>query len=166
MSVDLGVKLTCPVSIASILSGTREALKGILSLSHTAAIHAEDCLSETPTDSSAFLETTTGTIKIYIDGYPEDPAFLFVSTRTGEPLTEEGSGNFAVVEMHGQSLGNLVGAAIAIAIARECGSDIEDNLPYFSDRFEQSAAEFLDAVKQRKWKEEIFPGQEVADFRD
>lgn len=148
MSVDLAVKLTCPVTMASVLSGTEEALKEILCLSEARAVYAEDHLSKTTVNSSAFLDTTTGMIKIYVADYPDDPAFLFVSDRPGDPLTGEGSGNFAVVEMHGESLGNLVGAATAVAIARKCGSKIEDNLPYFSKSFEHSPAEFVAAMNE------------------
>ncbi|HEX6189814.1 MAG TPA: hypothetical protein VFZ40_17190 [Pyrinomonadaceae bacterium] len=118
-------------------------------------MRADDYLSSTPLSSSALLDGPIGTIKVYVDDYRDEPAFLFVSERSSDPVAGEGGGDFAVVEMHGESLGNLLGGAIAIAIARKCGSTIEDNLPYFSKTFEQSPAEFVGAMKEISWKEPL-----------
>ena len=147
MSIDLAVRLTRSVPLASLLDGTEKALQEILELPRGPSVHAEDYLRREPLKGSAVLESQSGSIKVAMKSYEDDPVFLFVSERGGDPITSEGRGTFAVVEVHGGSVGLVLAAAVAVALARECKSEIEDNRPYFSSDFEQSSDKFLMAIK-------------------
>src|SRR5437773_1496559 len=139
MSIDLAVRLTCSVPLASLLAGTERALQDIIEFSRGPSVHAEEYLRKEPLTGSTVLKPQLGTIKVPIRGREDNPVFLFVSERVGDPITSEGRGTFAVVEVHGDSVGLVLAAAVAVALARECKSEIEDNRPYFSSYFEQSS---------------------------
>src|SRR2546430_7025583 len=143
MSIDLAVRLTRSVPLASLLAGIERALQEVLELPRRPSVHAEDYLRREPLTGSAVLEPQSGMVKVAIRGYEDDPVFVFVYDRSGDPITGEGRGTFAVVEVHGDSVGLVLAAAVAVALARECKCAIEDNRPYFSSDFDQSPEEFL-----------------------
>jgi hypothetical protein len=152
MSIGLEVKLTKPIIITSLLPKTGEALHELLGLSFIPEIVAEEYVDHTwkPLQSDLLSEDAR-LIGISITGEPET-ASLFAHSRRGDDRPKEERGVFAIIEVTGARtpLALALTAAVAVALGRECATDVTDNMPFFSSSFDQSADDFVKAIKVKE----------------
>lgn len=149
MSIGLAVKLTKPVAIRAVLPKIGKALQEILGLSFAPEIVVEQYLDRTwvPLKSELLTEDTR-LIGFSIAGESETVG-VFAHFRGGEHLPEEPREFFAVIEVTGPRTPLVLAltAAVATALGRESGTDIIDNMPFFSGAFDQPAEHFVNAIK-------------------
>ncbi|MDT4966684.1 MAG: hypothetical protein QOJ64_1421 [Acidobacteriota bacterium] len=151
MSISLAVKVTKPILISRLLTNTGEVLAEILGLSFTPSLEANEYVNqEWVTATSEDLTADSNFIGIKIAGEPET-APMFVSNHDWTHAGEVGRGEFAIVDVGGgrTPLDFAIAAAVAAAIGRAHRSEIEDYLPYFTPLLEQSADDFVAAIKVR-----------------
>lgn len=149
MSIGLGVKLTKPITIRAVLPKIGKALQEILGLSFPPEIGVEQYVDRTWVPlQSELLTDDSKLIGFSIAGEPETVA-VFAHFRGGEHLPDEPRGIFAVIEVTGTRTPLVLAltAAVATALGLESGTDIIDNMPFFSSIFDQSAEHFVNAIK-------------------
>lgn len=151
MSIGLAVELTKNITIRAVLPKIGKALQEILGLSFAPEIVVEQYMDRTwvPLQSELLTEDSK-LIGFSIAGEPETVA-VFAHFRGGEHLPEEPRGFFAVIEVTGPRTPLVLAltAAAAAALGRECGTEVTDNTPFFSNVFDQSADHFVNAIKVR-----------------
>lgn len=159
MSIGLEVELTKPISIRPVLPLIGKTLQEILGLSSIPEIVAEEYVDRTwvPLRSELIAEDSK-LIGLSIAGEPETVS-VFACFRGGEYRPEEEHGIFAFIEVTGPRTPLVLAltAAVAATLGRECGTDITDNMPFFSNVFDQSADDLVKALKVK---------QSFDDYRD
>ena len=149
MSIGLEVKLTKAISVPVLLPNIGTALRDILGLLFIPDIVAEEYVDQTwvPVRSD-LLTDESKLIGFLIAGEPETVS-IFVSYRGGDDRPENEWGSFAVIEVTGTRTPLIFAltAAVAAALGRECGTDVTDNMPFFSHTLDQSADHFVNAIK-------------------
>ena len=148
MSIALEVKLTMPITIRAFLPKIGKALQEILELSFVPKILAEEYVDRkwVPLESDV-LTKDSRLIGILIEGEPETVS-VFAHSRAQDRLINE-HGVFAIVEVTGPRTPLILAltAAVAVALGRECGTEVADNMPFFSNVFDRSSDDFVKAIQ-------------------
>jgi hypothetical protein len=146
MSIDLSVAHTKPLAINLLLYDAAAALQQILCLHQSPEIFAEELrcgeVSELKLD---FLPTDSQpAIHVRIAREPEIAQISTIHSSSGDII------RFISMGSQRTALEYALGAAVAVAIARNQQGMIKDQALFFSPRLERSASDFSDALNVSK----------------
>ena len=153
MSVGLKVKLTRAIDLNELFLEIGETLRELLYLRLPPSIVAEEYRDGTwlPPISQT-LNSKSPIVGFAIQGEPE-MASVSVYTRrpdrfTADDWTNSELGDVASIEVAGPRtpLSFALVAAVATVLGRMCNSQILDDLPFYTAKFDSSADEFAAAV--------------------
>jgi hypothetical protein len=150
MPVSLRVKISGPINLSSLLPKVSATLAEILGLPYAPEIVAEEYVGGQlkRVGSETISCKDGGTVFLRI---PEgaDNASLFCYERQIEHETGEESLPLAVIEVgSGRTpVDFAIAAAVAAALARENNTDVVDDMPFFTEEFEQPADRFIEGVR-------------------
>jgi hypothetical protein len=153
MSVGLRVKLTRAIDLHELFLEIGETLRELLHLRSTPLIVAEEYRDGAWLPLiSQILNSESPIVGFAIQGEPE-MASVSVYTRrpdrfTADDWTKDEVGDVASIEVAGPrtSLSFALVAAVATVLGRKCNSQILDDLPFYTARFDSSPDEFAEAV--------------------
>lgn len=148
--MSLRVRIGGPLSLTSLLPKVSASLREILGLLYTPVVVANLLADKglNQVESETISTEHVGRVFFMISGEP-DNACLFCYERRIQHETQEEPVALAVIEVgSGRTpLDFAIAAAVAAALARENSAGVVDDMPFFTERFEQSADEFVDTIK-------------------
>ncbi len=155
MSIGLKVRFTRAIHINDLLPEIGEAICELLHLANPPLIIAEEYDGRKWLPSR--LQTLSSESPVVAFGVKEEPemaAAVSVYARQRERFAaddwaDDEIGDVASIEVLGARtpLGFALVAAVAIAIARKCNTQITDDMPFYSERFDSSPDSFLAAIR-------------------
>lgn len=149
MSVDLSIKLVAPVSIQDSLSKIGEGLRDVLGLSGSPVIGAESYVNGVRHSLTQTMIAPEGSASLF--RIEREPELVNVGTYFVEqPLLasdEQGSHIYVNVGSERSPLEYALAAAIAATFARELGTPVIDNTPFYTEVMSQSAETFISRIR-------------------